>query len=244
MTKTYGEGAAEVRARELRRALGRVSVKIRDLLLERRSSLEETRKDPRLSENYRGQRLQEQDQDYAAKLVGIRAEAQTSHNELVEIAQIPAKDESTVEEQLLAEITGQRLWSRYVRLLDAEGQEAPPMELVQRLADEQDAAGLKVMREELPSYLESRGWDPQHVRAIEGQISQAELPLLPPEEQEARSVQQEAEAGWQRLEIAFAHAEKDLEGSLVETTTLPVWEGGMIPVASPAPAGAYATTDA
>lgn len=227
MTETYRATMLKDKTSSARSTLEGTSQKIRALLLERRQALAETRQDRRLSEEYRHEQMQAQEKQFAKKLQEIRADAQRAHDKMLEVAREPIADNRSPEEQVLAELKEQRVWARYVRLLDAETE---PFELVQRLAESEDAPGLRAMREELPAYLEAQEWAPQHIQAITEQITRAETPLLPPEERAARELEEEAEAGWQRLEIAFAHAQADLDGSIVETTTLPVWEGGTIPV--------------
>ena len=238
VTELYRAVTFRNRTSGARGVLEETSPKVRDLLLERRRALRETRNDPRLTDEYRRQRTAELEQGFAARLEEIRSEARTAHEELSRIAREPFAERGSTEEQLLSQIKAQRAWSRFVRLLDSEDTDVGPTELVGRLADEQDAAGLKVMSEELPGYLESQGWTPQHVQTIRDQISRSEMPLLPPEERAARYLQQEVEAGWPRLDIAFAHAEMDFSGSDVPTTELPSWSGESMPVPEAGPASA------
>lgn len=218
-------------ARKARQTLEGIAPKIRELLLERRRTLEETRQDRRLSEGYRYEQAREQEKGFAEKLTAIRADAERAREMLLEAAREPVAEPGSVMDQVLAELREQRAWSRYSRMM-AMGTE--PMEAVRRAADSGDAVGLRALGVELPAYLQAEGWVPQHVEAVLSQVRAAEEPFLSPEQRAARALGEEIQEGWTRLEVAFAHAQADLDGWSVQAAELPVFEGGSIPVSEEA----------
>jgi hypothetical protein len=217
--------------RKARGILEGTAPQIRELLLQRRRVLQETRNDPRFSEEYRRERIAEQEAEYARRLAEVRAEAEGARTAMLEAARKPAVEPGPVMEQVLTELREQRAWSRYSWMM-AMGTE--PTEAVRRAADSGDADGLRALGIELPAYLQAEGWTPQHVEAVLAQIRTAEEPYLSPEQRAARELEEECEEGWTRLEVAFAHAQGDLDGWSAQATELPVFDGGLLPVSGEA----------
>ncbi len=223
MTKS-GLGARALRERVV---LEKTSPKIAGILLERRRALARIAADESYNEAYRREQAQAAEKTAREKLAAIRAEAVGAHEKVLQTLREPLIENRAVEEQMLAELQEQRAWNRYSWALTS-GKE--PLEVVRQASERDGAAGIRALASELPSYLESGGWDPRHVEAIVEQIRAAEEPFLSPEERAVRETEAEAKDGWGRLTAAFAHADMDLEGASVQATQLPTWEGGHIPV--------------
>jgi len=216
-----------------RNILEKTSPKIAGILLERRRALARIAADERYNDVYRRDQAQAAEETAREKLDAIRAEAAGAHEKVLQTLREPLMENRTVEEQMLAELREQRAWGRYNWALTS-GKE--PTEVVRQASERDGAAGIRALASELPSYLESGGWDPRHVEAIEEQIRTAEEPFLSLEERAVRETAAEAKDGWGRLTAAFAHADMDLEGASggALATQLPTWEGGHIPVSDEA----------
>lgn len=209
--------------------LEKTSPKIAGILLERRRALARIAADESYNEVYRRAQAEATEKTAREKIDAVRAEAVGAHEKMIQALDEPLMENRTVEEQMLAELKEQRAWGRYNWALTS-GKE--PFEVVRQASERGDVAGIRALGSELPSYLESGGWDPRHVEAIVEQIRTAEEPFLSPEERAVRETEAEAKDGWGRLTAAFAHADMDLEGASggALATQLPTWEGGHIPV--------------
>ncbi len=212
-----------------RTILQKTSPKIAGILLERRRSLARIAADESYNEPYRRAQAHAAEQTARERLDAVRAEAVGAHERVLQALGEPLMENRTVEEQMLAELKEQRAWGRYNWALTS-GKE--PFEVVRQASERGDVAGIRALASELPSYLESGGWDSRHVEAIVEQIRAAEEPFMSPEERAVRGAEAEAKDGWGRLGAAFAHADMDLEGASdgAQATQLPTWEGGHIPV--------------
>jgi hypothetical protein len=212
-----------------RTILQKTAPKIAGILLERRRSLARIAADESYNEVYRRAQAHATEKTAREKIDAVRAEAVGAHEKMIQALGEPLMENRTVEEQMLAELKEQRAWGRYNWALTS-GKE--PFEVVRQASERGDVAGIRALGSELPSYLESGGWDPRHVEAIVEQIRTAEEPFLSPEERAVRETEAEAKDGWGRLTAAFAHADMDLEGASggALATQLPTWEGGHIPV--------------
>ncbi len=216
-----------------RTILQKTSPKIAGILLERRRSLARIAADESYNEPYRRAQAEAAEKVAREKLDAVRAEAVGAHERVLQALGEPLMENRTVEEQMLAELKEQRAWGRYNWALTS-GKD--PTEVVRQASERGGAAGIRALASELPSYLESGGWDPRHVEAIVEQIRTAEEPFLSPEERAVRETEAEAKDGWGRLTAAFAHGDMDLEGASggALATQLPTWEGGHIPVSDEA----------
>jgi hypothetical protein len=216
-----------------RGVLEKTSPRIVGILLERRRALARIAADERFNETHRREQAQAAEKTAREKIDAVRAEAVGAHEKMLQALGEPLMENRSVEEQMLAELKEQRAWSRYSFALTS-GKE--PTEVVRQASEGGEAAGIRALASELPSYLESGGWDARHVEAIVEQIRTAEEPFLSPEERAVRETEVEAKDGWGRLTAAFAHADMDLEGASggAQATQLPTWEGGLIPVSDEA----------
>ncbi len=212
-----------------RKVLEKTSPKIVGILLERRRALARIAADERYNETFRRDLSQAAEKTAREKLTAVRTEAAGAHEKMLQALGEPLMENRSIEAQTLAELQEQRAWSRYSFALTS-GKD--PTEVVRQASEGGDEPGLRALASELPSYLESGGWDPRHVAAIEEQIRTAEEPFLSLEERAVRETEAEAKDGWGRLTAAFAHADMDLEGAAGGTlaTQIPTWEGGHIPV--------------
>lgn len=200
------------------------------LLVERRSALSEVASDTRFTEEHRDQAVREINERAIREVRAIREGAETRRDDLREITSEMASPEpqGSAEEQLLREVRLGRMWNRYRDLLEA-GTE--PSELIRRAEESQDEAAVGALSEELPSYLEARGWNSAHLAGVSEALARIEEPYLTSEQSFARRVEARLSSGWSNLEVAFAHAEGELDGTFSDpTAALPAYEGGMIPV--------------
>jgi hypothetical protein len=130
------------------------------------------------------------------------------------------------QEQILTELKAQRLWARIRRKLDAYTEQASLLRgleaEIEQAGREGDRLTLQVLREELPDYLAARRLTmPQ----VFDWLDQAEVPLLTPEQREARKALIELEQNLPRVLAALDTARRAMEKRAFKVPALPGWGG-------------------
>jgi hypothetical protein len=135
----------------------------------------------------------------------------------------------SVQEKILSELRAQRLWSRMRRKLDAHQDNAALLRAVEDIIDragrEADRLTIQVLREELPDYLAARRLTaPQ----IFDWLNQAELPLMTPEQRQARQALMTLEANLPRVLAAIDTARQAIAKKAFKVPSLPGWNGQIL----------------
>jgi len=219
------------RAKPHEDALRLIPGKLAVFLLERQSALREIASDERFTQEHREQATREINRRALEEVRSIRQSAELERAALQEIASemASAQPQGSAEEQLLRETRIGRSWSRYRDLLEAG---TDPSEIIRRAEEGRDEAAVAALVEELPSYLEARGWNPAHLAAISEALGRVEEPYLSEEQLFSRRLEGRVSSGWTNLEVALAHAGGEVDGTFsYPTAALPAYEGGMVPVA-------------
>lgn len=141
--------------------------------------------------------------------------------------------------QLAKEMQESRIWARLERQLSAGFE---PLELIQQAQAEKDLTALKVMKQEMPSFLASKYGAERDGRVLAAvnldlalsQIDAAIHPLLPAGERQAIALEEELTQGTKNLEGAYSFVEEELNGYTPwlgysprrATSILPGWDKG------------------
>jgi len=126
--------------------------------------------------------------------------------------------------QILAELKAQRVWGRIRRKLDIfpeassllRGVEAE----IEKAGQDGDRFTLQVLREELPHYLASKRLTAPQVTQW---LDQAEVPLLTPEQREARKALQVLEENYPRVQASVDLARHHASKRAFRVAGLPGW---------------------
>jgi hypothetical protein len=132
-------------------------------------------------------------------------------------------EELPTQEAVLRELQEQRIWARQRDRLAAL---ADPADLIRRAGEAGDLAALRVLRAELPAWLEAHE-QPETAAATLLLIDQAELPLLPPTQRRARQLQAEVKLGWENVLAAVEWSRFEVSGQ-GQATVIPGWAKGSV----------------
>ncbi|HXG66365.1 MAG TPA: hypothetical protein VNO70_14800 [Blastocatellia bacterium] len=185
-----------------------------------RKDIAAIQKDSRWAESYKQQQVErlrgEARREYTTLVLAARDAEQKIRKE-IKAALNPAAD--SPEAEMARELKLSRAWARVQRSLDSG---LGLIQTIQEAAEFGDLAALQAMREELPSYLRSKGQDELINRALEV-LGKVEMPLLPPEQREAREVETEVNRGWPQLTATTEWIEMALNGDN-GVSVVPGWE--------------------
>jgi hypothetical protein len=125
---------------------------------------------------------------------------------------------------ILEELKAQRVWGRIRRKLDAFAEPSSLLrgleDLIDKTARDGDRFTLQVLREELPDYLAARRVTAPQVLAW---LDQAELPLLTPEQREARKAIAVLEENYPRVQAALDMVRRAAQKKAFKIGGLPGW---------------------
>jgi hypothetical protein len=164
-----------------------------------------------------------------AALAAAQADLQTLERAIAKAVAPTQSGDAT--ERLLRETQLGRVWARQKgqldNLPDAYAVLRAARQLLADAASQGDPVAVQALREELPSYLKTRGMiDP----GLADELAQAEMPFLSAAGRAARQLEGELQVAWPRILAGFQMARRDLTGQS-RLSILPGWrEGDRIPL--------------
>ena len=209
------------------------------LLGAHRRALAAARGDSRLSHEGRQERFGAAQAQAQQHLQTIRAEvaaAQAAVAAAITAAKRSGPPAAADTAALLAELQGQRAWARAQRQLDGEQAPGPALhtlsEILREAQERGDVATLRMLADEAPSYLRSRGFSAV-ANVAHTALQEAIAPQLPPREQLAREVETYMASTAAPLVLhSFALVEGELAGNTT-VSGLPGWQGDLVKIEAP-----------
>jgi hypothetical protein len=130
-----------------------------------------------------------------------------------------------IQAQILAELKAERTWKRIRRKLDAFPEPSSLLRGIEDMIDQAsrnaDRFTLALLREELPDYLAARRVNAPQVFDW---LDRAEIPLLTPEQREARKALAVLEENYPRVQAAISMARGAAEKKAFKVAALPGWD--------------------
>ncbi|MGB9799622.1 MAG: hypothetical protein ACPLUL_05960 [Thermanaerothrix sp.] len=130
---------------------------------------------------------------------------------------------------VLNELKAQRAWGRIRRKLDVFGEASSLLRGIEDMIDQAsrnaDRFTLALLREELPDYLAARRVTAPQVFDW---LDRAEIPLLTPEQREARKALAVLEENYPRVQAAISMARGAAEKKSFKVAALPGWDNATL----------------
>jgi hypothetical protein len=189
--------------------------KLVQLLADTRRAIAQVKADPRLSAQGQEEEIARIRQEAQQKLESMWEAAKATYDNLVmKLTRIVNQNKQDTPEQLLAEVRAMRIWGRFKNRLDAAKSRDEVIRIILELADraahDRDVLALKVLAEELPDYLPTRGIP--NADDVLAKVDDLLAGFDSPEVQAARELRNEVIAGWVRVDVDFRMALRELKG--------------------------------